>query len=330
MAEVVKSTQEKLMGAGSLGAQLDQLDNLIGRLGLGDRKNALAILLLMDQIEKQLKELRAQRAQGASIKAEESQLEASSAALLKEARRLVAELGGEAVLREERTARRPPKSAWWWFLDDYIAMKRSQAIRRSLKIIAVAAVVIGILAITYKLFLAPDPKTVAVYDAVNAGQALVSEGKYAEALLQVDNGLAVAPNDPELLIMKGVIYTLQGSLQQAADNYAAARASLSNDELFYIVQSQDYLSINQPALALQAAQAAIRANAASAKGYFLLGSAQEMGGDTTSAYNSYNKAIQLADAQGDSTTVVQAKIKLGYLLQGAGTIPTGEPATATP
>ncbi len=327
MAEVVKVTQEQLMGAGSLGAQLDQLDNLIGRLGLGDRKNALAILLLMDQVEEQFKEL---RSQGAFIKGEESQLEASSAALLKEARRLVAELGGEAALREERTIRRPPKGAWWWFLDDYIAMKRSQAIRQGLKITAVAAVVIGILAITYKLFLAPDPKTVAVYDAVNAGQALVSQGSYAEALVQVAKGLAVAPDDPELLIMQGVIYTMQGSLQQAMGSYAAAKTSLSNDELFYIVQSQDYLSINQPVLALQAAQAAIQANANSAKGYFLLGSAQEMGGDAASAYNSYNKSIQLADAQGDSTTVVQAKLKLGYLLQGAGAFPSAAPATATP
>ncbi len=327
MAEAVKVTQEQVLGAGSLGSQLDRLDNLIGRLGLGDRQNALAILALMDHIDEQLTEL---RAQGASIKGEESQLEASRAALLKESHRLVAELGGEAALREERASRRPPSSSWWWYLDDYMAMKRSQAIRRNLKIAVIAVVVIGVLAAVYKLFLAPDPKTVAVFDAVNAGQGLAAQGKYAEAMVQVDKGLAVAPNDSQLMVMKGVIFTMQDSLQQAADAFAAARASLASDELFYVVQSQDYLSINQPALALQAAQGAIKANANSDRGYYLLGSAQEMAGDTTSAYDSYNKAIQLAEASGDSTVVVQAKIKMGYMIQGAGAYPAGTPATVTP
>ncbi len=327
MAEAVKVSQEQVMGAGGLGAQLDQLDNLIGRLGLGDRQNALAILSLMDQVDGQFKEL---RAQGASIKGEESQFEASCAALLKESRRLVAELGGNAALRAERAARRPAKGAWWWYLDDYIAMKRSQAIRRSLKITAVAAVVIGILAVAYKLFLAPDPKTVAVFDATNAAQAMGSQGDYAGAMTQIEQGLAVAPDDPELLTMQGVLYTMQGKLQLASDVYASARAAMANDELFYVVQCQDFLSINQPVPGLLAAQAAIKANPNSDKGYFLLGSAQEMEGDTTSAYDSYNKAIQLAEAQGDSTTVVQAKVKMGYLLQGAGAIPAGTPATVTP
>ncbi len=327
MAEAVKVSQEQVMGAGGLGAQLDQLDNLIGRLGLGNRQNALDILLLMDQIDGQFKEL---RTQGASIKGEESQFEASSAALLKESRRLVAELGGNAALRAERAARRPTKGAWWWYLDEYIAMKRSQAIRRSLKITAVAAVVIGILAITYKLFLAPDPKTVAVFDAVNAAQAMGSQNDYAGAMAQIEQGLAVAPGDPELLIMQGVLYTMQGSLPQASNVYASARAAMANDELFYVVQCQDFLSINQPLPALQAAQAAIKANPNSDKGYFMLGSAQEMQGDAASAYNSYNKAIQLAEAQGDSTTIVQAKVKMGYLLQGPGAYPTPTPTTVTP
>ncbi len=327
MAEVVKVTQERVRGAGSLGSQLDQLDNLIGRLGLEDRQNSLAILDLMDQVDEQFKEL---HGQGAAIKAEESQFETSCAALLKEARRLIIELGGEAALQEERKKRRPPKDAWWWFLDDYLAMKRKQAIRRSLMFAGIAVVVIGVLAVVYKLFLAPDPKTVAVYDAVNAGQSLSAQGKYGEALAQVQKGLAVAPDDPQLLIMEGVIYSMQGTLQQSAAAFAAAQAGLQNDELFYLTQSQDYLSINQPVQGMQSARAAIKTNANSAKGYYLLGSAQEMEGDTTAAYDSYNKAVQMAEAQGDTTTVVQAKIKMGYLLQGAGAYPAGTPATVTP
>jgi tetratricopeptide (TPR) repeat protein len=327
MAEAVKVAQGQVMGAGNLGSRLDQLDNLIGRLGLGDQQNALAILKMMDQIDDQFDEL---RAQGAAIKAEESQFEASSAALRKEAHRLVRELGGQAALREERSARRPPSDAWWWFLDDYLVKKRRQAVRRHVKTTLIAALVVAVLAVGYKLFLAPDPKTVAVFDAVNAGQGLGAQGDYAAALAEVQKGLAVAPDDPQLLIMAGVLYTMQGNLAQASTDFATARASLSNDELFYIVQSEDYLSINQAARAADCAQEAIQVNPDSDKGYFLLGGAQEIAGDTTGAYNSYNKAIQLAEAQGDTTTVVQAKIKLGYLMQGAGAFPAGTPATVTP
>ncbi len=327
MAEAVKVTQEQIMGAGSLGSQLDQLDNLIGRLGLGDRRNGRAILLLMDQIDGQFNERRAQRA---AIQAEESQFEASSASLKKEARRLIEEMGGEAALQEERAARKPPASAWWWFLDDYLARKRSQAIRKNIKIAVVVLVVIGILAGAYQLFLAPDPKTVAVYNALNDSQNLASQGNYADAWSQLQKGLAVAPDDPELLIMEGILYTVQGQAQQAAEAFTSAQAKIQNDELFYVTQSQDYLTINQPALGAQSAQAAIKVNANSAKGYFLLGSAQEIEGDATAAYASYNKAAQLAEAAGDSTIVVQAKVKLGYLMQGAGAYPTGIPATATP
>ncbi len=327
MAEAMKTTQEQVMGAGSLGSQLDRLDNLIGRLGLGDRQNALAILRMMDRIDEQFQAL---RAQGATIKAEESQFESSSAALLKEARRLVSELGGEAALQEQREARQPPNSAWWWYLDDYLVMKRSQTIRRFAKIALIAALVLGALALAYKLFLTPDPKTVAVFDAVNAGQLLGAEGNYAQALIEVQKGLAVAPNDSQLLIIEGVIYTMQGNLQQAAVDFATAKAGLADDELFFILQSQDFVSINQPERAVTSAQAAIQVNPKSAKGYLLLGTAQEVEGDTTAAYNSYNQAAQLADAQGDSATVVQAKIKLGYLMQGAAPTPAGTPGTVTP
>ncbi len=327
MAEAVKVTQGQVLGAGSLGSQLDQLDSLIGRLGLGDRQNALAVLKMMDQIEGQFNEL---RAQGAAIKAEESQFEASSAALLKEARRLIAELGGEAALLEERTARKPPNDAWWWYLDDYLSMKRSQAIRKSLKIGLIAVVVLAVLVVVYNRFLAPDPKAVAIFDAVNAGQGLGAQGDYATALKEVQKGLAAAPNDPQLLIMEAVLYTMQGNLQQAANDFTTARTSLANDELFYVVQSQDYLAINQVQRAATCAQEAIQVNPNSYKGYYLLGSAQELEGNTTAAYDSYNKAVQMAEAQGDSTVVVQAKIKMGYMLQGANPYPVGTPGTATP
>ncbi len=329
MAEALKTSTAQTMGAGSLGSQLDQLDNLIGRLGsVGDsHKNALDILLLMDQIDARMQEL---NAQGASIKAEEGQYESSCAALKKEARRLVRDFGGAAALHEERALRKVPESAWWWFLDDYLAQKNAAALKNQLKIGAVVVAVVIVLAVAYQLFLAPSPETVARYDAINGSQALAGQGQYAEALAQLRTGLAAVPGDPELLIMEGVVYSLQGSQADADAAFADAKAALKDDETFYIVQSQDYLTSQQPKLAEQSARNAILVNPNSAKGYFILGSAQEIAGDTSGAYDSYNKAVQLADASGDSTISVQAKIKLGYMMQGGVLLPEGTPGTPTP
>lgn len=329
MAEAIKTTTAQTMGAGSLGSQLDQLDNLIGRLGsVGDsHKNALDILLLMDQVDAQVREL---KTQGASIKAEEGQYESSCAAVKKEARRLVRDFGGASALHEERALRKVPQSAWWWFLDDYLAQKNAAALKNRLKIGAVVVAVVIVLAVAYQLFLAPSPQTVARYDAINNSQALAGQGQYAQALAQLRTGLAAVPGDPELLIMEGVVYSMQGNQAGAAAAFADAKAALKDDETFYVVQSQDYLIIQQPKLAEESARNAILANPNSAKGYFILGSAQETAGDTAGAYDSYNEAVRLGDASGDSTISVQAKIKLGYLMQGAGLLPEGTPGTPTP
>jgi tetratricopeptide (TPR) repeat protein len=89
-------------------------------------------------------------------------------------------------------------------------------------------------------------------------------------------------------------------------------------EQFTLTRAQDFLSANQNDLALADCQAVVSANPNSAFGYYLLGSAQEALKQTDLALKNYQQAIDLADAQGLSNLTVEAKVKMGYLLQAAG------------
>ena len=113
MAGTMNLSQMQGGGVGGLGADLDELDILISRLGSRQANTAFSILHLMDSIWALMEE---QSARGANIKAEEGQFESACAALKRRAAALVREAGGEAGLRAERAKHNPPPQAWWWRL----------------------------------------------------------------------------------------------------------------------------------------------------------------------------------------------------------------------
>jgi tetratricopeptide (TPR) repeat protein len=308
-------SQQQAIGAGGLNAQLDHLEILISKLEPKAGKSVLAILYEMDAIEAQLKEL---RLSGASIKAEESQFETSCAVLRKQAPVFVRAVGGVQMLQEERSRRNPPGEAWWWYLDEIYRQQRFSALKKTLSALVIAAAVIAVLAVVYQKFLAPSPDVVARYNAIQQSTQLTVDGKYDEALAAVQAGLAVLPGDPDLLLMEGVILQVQGKLAQAADVFGQARQKIGNELNFYLGRSQDYNSIGKNDLAVADAQAAVALDPNSAAGYYLLGSAQEAQKQVSQALTSYQKAVELADAQGLTNLTAEIKLKMGYLMQAAG------------
>ncbi len=317
MSGAAQQQQGQVQGieAGGLNAQLDHLDVLVSKLGALRGKQALEILSVMDAIDARIKEL---KQTPSSIRAEESQFETSCAALRKGAGTFLRTVGGAGVLREERQQRNPPQEAWWWYVDEIYARQQRAAIKKTVTIGVISIVVIAVLGLVYQKFFAPSPEVVAKLNALQDSQNQAGAGNYAAALTELQKGLAVVPNDSELVLMEGVVYQLQGDQQQAADAFSRARKDFSSEEDFYLTRTQDYLSVNSYALAQADAMAAIGVNPQSAIGYLLLGGAQEGLQQIAAALKSYQKAYDLSDAQGLSNVSAEAKIRMAYLLQGAG------------
>jgi len=315
MSGRVNGSQQQGIEAGGLNARLDRLDILVSKLEPMTGKGALAILFEMDAIGAELEEL---RRSGASLKAEESQFETAGAGLKKQAGTFLRAVGGVNAFQEERSHRSPTRSEWWWYVDELFQQQRISSIKRIVTILVIAAVVVAALVVVYQKFLAPGPEVVARYDALQQSTNLAGQGKYAEALAAVQTGLAAVPDDPELLLMEGVLYDAQGNQEQASAIFTQARQKIGNGENFYLARCQDYLSLGKNEEALADAQTALAVNPDSAAGYFFLGSAQEALKQVAAALASYQKAAELADAQGLTSLMGEIKLRMGYLMQAAG------------
>lgn len=98
----------------------------------------------------------------------------------------------------------PPAEGFWWHLDAEVRRRRGQAIKRfALTIGAVVLVLVALLwGVDY--FFPPDPATILVSNTTSA-VAPAMEGKWEEALLQVQAARQTLPDEPELLIWEGVL-----------------------------------------------------------------------------------------------------------------------------
>ena len=164
MAETIKLSEKQAGLSGGLSTLLDQLESMLGKLGLGFTQNNIQILTLMDTIAVQLELLRQQEA---AIAGEESQYENACRALQHQAGGFLRAVGGVSVLRSERSRHNPPADAWWWFLDDYVAQKRKSALTRGALILGAVALVVVIFVFVYQRFLAPGPEVLIPYQASN-------------------------------------------------------------------------------------------------------------------------------------------------------------------
>ena len=327
MARTMNLPQMQTIQAGGLGNLLDKLDLLISRIGSGSGIKAFEILPLLDVIDLQMKEM---QEQGANLQAEEGQFDTACAVLRKQAAAFVREVGGGAGVREERENQKSLRLEWWWYLDEIAAKKRKAALISALKWSAAVVILVAVLITAYQLFLAPPSEVIARYDAIQKAGDLAASGNYTQAQAAVQKGLEAVPGDPDLMVWEGVIYGLQGNDAQAAGIFSKVKSSYASEESFYLTRSQDYLVIGQYSKSEQDTQAAIAANPDSARGYYLLGSAQEIAKDPQAALISYQQAVDLADRAGDASLVVEAKIKMGYLMQGAGGNSSSPQVTPTP
>jgi len=298
----------------SLNGLLDWVEADIGKLEAEINFDALEILYLLDEI---LSRLETASLRSNSPRSEITQYDYVGLRLKKNASRFLRAIGGAKRYQALRLQRLPPANAWWWFLDEWVQSRNKTGLLKWGVKVGVGLLILLVAIVLYKQFLAPDPATIAVYNAqLNATQYLAT-GNIDAAKKEIQSALVYEPDNPEILILEGVALQKSGDLITANRSLDHARDLLQNDEVFHLSLAQVYLQISDLPLALSEAQSAIQGNPESAEGYYFMGKAFELMGNTSQAIQSYNTAANLAEIQGKTELVATIRLGLGVLMQSA-------------
>lgn len=298
---------------------LNDLELRITRLGESNSQDALQVLTMLDQAVAILSGLH--RAGGVTG-SEDSYFGTIKAQFHAKRRQFISRIGGAAALAKARQERQPPEDHWWWFIDQALAQERRALMRRVLVIGGIAVLLLAGLFVVYQRFWKPDPAYQASIGFQTAAENFLLEGRYEEALREVNRALAQTPERFELYLLRGVLYTMLDQPEMAADDFEVAWGGYSSADQFYSERARYYLMTAQPELALADAEAAIELNPDSAIGYLRKGQAYEALGDVAMAIESYELASDVAEQAGDPQLQVIARMSLGQLLQSVPPLTT--------
>lgn len=303
---------------------LERLENLLGTLGRGNVDETLTIPALMDDATSLLETL---QARGSQLQAEESRMRTIRAKLERNAPKFLSTVSAERLV----AARPPdaPEEHWWWYADRKVAEQRRAALNQSLRVAGIFVAVLAVLVVIYKLFLAPDPMVVERIDRLNRAEILAEDGDFPAALEQVYLAQTAVPDDAYSLIMEGAYHAVQGESEQAEQAYTAARAQSEDDNEFLVQRAQVYMRLGNGEAALEDLNVVIERDPTSAVAYYLKGSTEQALNMLDEAYNSYQTAVDLAEAADDTQLSGLARVQMAYLTQQMMSAPLAVP-TATP
>jgi tetratricopeptide (TPR) repeat protein len=298
--------------------QINELEAMIGRMGYGLGQEALAIPALFDSVSTSLASF---QTAGQSMRSENARVETVSARFRDKADLFLREIGGASVLRDARRTSQPDPENWWWFIDQLVANRRRKRMLRLLRLGTGVAVVLLMLFVLYQRFLAPDPATRERLRHHRNAENLALEQDIVGALGEVEQALAVAPDEPELVVLKGVFQRELGQDTASEETFADAEAAFERREDFLLARAGASLLSGQPEAAVVDAQEAVKLNPQLANAYVLMGRAYEQMGENMEAIFAYEQAIDLAEQQGDYQLAGTTRISVGVLLQRLQTQP---------
>lgn len=313
---------------GRLSSELDRLETKVGKIGLNSPEAARSILADMDSVSQRMEALESE----ASRKQASAQFAGISGKLRRDAGVFLRDLGGAAALKKAREAANPSEDHWWWYLDAYLAEKRMAALKRSLITFGVIAAALVVLGIVYNRFFAPDPKVAARYGYEQSARDALINGNLDQSMIEIAQGLAISPDDPTLLMLRGVVEEKQGNQAAAQQDYAASQNGFGSQEPFLLARGQAYSMANMQNQALADAQAVLQMDPKSAEAYLLTGQVYESTQRYKDALDSYNKGFDAANASGQTELAAMAKMRMAMVMQvmGAQPAPTGGAETPTP
>ena len=305
------SSSTSLTKADALRELLDNLEASIGQIGYGIGEEALTIPSLFDQVDRLLPEL---GAEGLSLVEEKARLDTLLVQLQSRSGQWLREVGGTQALKSARQSRQPTVEEWWWFLDKVYSDQRKRTALRIGGWVGLGILVIAIFVIVYQKFLAPSPTTSKLLSLQHQADQFTMVGKLEEALEKVEQALTLDPENPDLLIYKGVLQQGLGQTEAADETFQVAQTKFEDPVSYYLARAHQFNIISSFEAAISDTQKVLELNESSALGYLYMGEAYEGLRKYQEALMAYMQADQLATAQELTEITVLARMRYGQLL----------------
>lgn len=317
-AQLRTQKQKPQTRAEALRTQLKTLETLIVKLSETPSIEALEIPSLFDQVDLALVEL---QESGMNLASELGQIETISAQFKNKRALFLRRIGGPQILEKTRQEIQPSHDRWWWYADQTLAAENRQNVILWLRILGITAIVLVILGLVYQKFFAPDPLIQASYGHRQRAENALIGGNLEDALIEVQQAIALTPDNAGLFIIQGVIQEGLGLSEDARSSFDTALEKYGQDDQFYIERTIVYLILGDAERALADSETAIQFNPDSAIGYLNRGNAYEMLGDIQKAIESLEKADEIAQQSGNAQLQAIIRINLSGAYQNI-TFPT--------
>jgi tetratricopeptide (TPR) repeat protein len=311
MAKLDYLQEKKLNPAAELRELLSGLEERQVKIKAMGPDAALEFLQDLDRLQLLFEQL---EATDLNLLPEQGRFASVQASLKKSVSPLLKAMGGPAVLNEHRPSPAPPPERWWWYIDELVAVQKRRTYRQLGLGVAVLALVVGAVVLAFKTILAPSPEVAARIEAENTAFSAIDEGNLPTALEAIEAGLTKAPDEPSLLLLKGVLQEAMGQKIEATESFARAERVIQDPLSYHLGRSQLELRLNQPEKAESDVRTALEIDGNSPTAWLILGQALELQEKTAEAVAAYQKANELAFEYGDNQVVVLARLALARLV----------------
>jgi tetratricopeptide (TPR) repeat protein len=250
-------------------------------------------------------------ASGADMRAEEARLSSVDGRIIRNAQKIVTQLGGRTELAKFRDQASPGTQARWWWLENELDARR----RRTLTQLGIAAGIVAVILlvgyIARPVLFPPDP----VGDAINSATIALDRKDMAGVLTAIDLGLKQVPTNTELLIWKGYLEEKAGNQQSATAAYNLALQNAGSDKEFLLQRAIQFVRMGEYQRVLTDTNQLISKYPDLAEAYYMRASGYEGLGQRAQAIADLEKAGELAQAQGNDTLFAQSRVRLANLMQ---------------
>ena len=300
--------QKKLSAADELRELLDLLEERKPGITKMNPTQALFLLRDLDQVYTLFNTLKSDTL---DLTAEIYRFETVQNYYKRNADKIQKALGGAEAIRQHRPSPEPEEARWWWYTPKLVATRQQQALRRTLITFIMFLFIVGGIVLLFETVLAPSPEAIARNRAeINSFEAFEA-GDLNKVIAAIDEGLAVVPNDPGLLIIKGVAQEQMGDEMAANQTFEQARTNLPDPASFYLTRAQVYYRVNAFDKVEADSKTALEFNEKLSLAWLLLGQALEAQGRRFEAVPAYQQAGEVGMENGDNEVVVLARMALG-------------------
>ena len=315
-------TSQASSPADALRRDLDDAEKLVTRIA---PEQVESLLLTLDRIDGAFDRL---TNSGMDLRPEQSRwtsliqrVNSRAAAIAKAA----AKGSGFANLRKSHAIGSATEFSFWWFLDQEAARQRRKRLMQTGKILGS---IVGVLLLAYWVmhtFFPPDPQDVLYSDVMYQLDQRSMDQDWPGALAVIDANLEKLPDEPDLLIWRGVLEEQLGHPEIAKANLTQAQEMMQGTEVVFLntlanrrLQVGD-LDGAEPTLAQ-----ALAVDPENPQTYFLMGGLAEARGNNSLAMEYYNRVFDLAEAS-DPQLAVIARVRVSQIMQSPNVFPTPLP-----